>query len=406
MIRGLWFFAQLAAMVLAAVWLALQKGPVSIEWRGWLVETTVGFLILAVLIAAGIIILLWRLWRSIKGTPHAISRFRLRRRRSHGHAALVRSLWAIASEEGAVALRHASEAEEIGEPVMGHLAAAKAAELAGDNARAAAEYATLRDRPDAALIGLKGLIGVAEARGDLVQAIELARQARRISPKSPWAARCLLALEERSGAVAEAERTLADAVKLGAIQPDEGDRRLARILAARAIAAEASGNAAEALADAERAHGLDPAFPDAATLAARLLATSGRTPAAERVLARSWAAAADPSLAAAWIGLAPASDVTARLRQAERLHALDRDNPQARLALAEVHLAAGRWAEARGHLLALAEHTADPRYCALMAYLESASGNQEAARSWFEKSIVPTSEAQSRVEPDRSAVAA
>jgi uncharacterized membrane-anchored protein len=38
-IRGLWFFAQLGVLVLGAVWLAEQNGAVSIEWRGWLVET-------------------------------------------------------------------------------------------------------------------------------------------------------------------------------------------------------------------------------------------------------------------------------------------------------------------------------------------------------------------------------
>ena len=84
-----------------------------------------------------------------------------------------------------MALRHASEAEEVGEPALAHLAAAEAAELAGDIGRAEAEYERLRGRPDTVLIGLRGLIGLAEGRGDIPAAI-LSRQARkRWRRKSP-----------------------------------------------------------------------------------------------------------------------------------------------------------------------------------------------------------------------------
>ena len=79
MIRGLWFFAQLTVLVLAAVWLADQKGAVSILWRGWLIETSVGVLAPIVLLISVVIVLLWRLWRGLRGTPHAISRFQIGR---------------------------------------------------------------------------------------------------------------------------------------------------------------------------------------------------------------------------------------------------------------------------------------------------------------------------------------
>ena len=121
-------------------------------------------------------------------------------------------------------------------------------------------------------------------------------------------------------------------------------------------------------------------------MTARLLVRSRRVPAAERVLERSWAANPDPALAAAWMALAPVSDTAARLRQAERLHALDRDSAEGRLAVAEAELAAGRWAEARSHLTAF-QGLVTRRYCRLMAYLESAAGNEAAAREWFEKSL-------------------
>lgn len=388
MIRGLWFFLQLVLVVLVAVWLANQHGAVSIEFHGWLVETTAGMLIFSVLVAAALVILLWRILRSILGTPHAISRFRHHRRRNRSYVALVKSLAALASGEGAAALRHASEAEAIGEPALGHLAAAEAAEMAGDDARAEEEYSRLADRPDTMMIGLRGLTGLAERQGDLAKALEHARRARRLAPKSLWAAAKLFALEQQAGTLDLAERTLADASKLGAVPPAEANRLLAALLLRRANEAVAAGNEAGALKDAERAHELEPAMTGAAVLAARLLARAGRTPAAERVLTRAWAAAPGVELARAWLALVPKADVTARLRQAERLLGLDRTSDEGRLAMAEAELALGRWAEARTHLsaLGLAAQT-NPRYCHLMAYLESASGNEAAARGWFDRTL-------------------
>jgi HemY protein len=387
MIRGLWFFFQLAVLVVAAVWLAEQKGAVSVQWRGWLLETSFGMLIVIILAVAGSIILLWRLWQGVRGTHHAINRMRLHRRRNRGYVSLMRAHAAIASGDGAAALRHAGEAGAVAEPALAHLAAAEAAELSGDPARAEQEYAILTDRPDTALIGLRGQIGLAEERGDFIRAIELAHRARKLAPKSPWALRRLFELEGKAAAYDDAERTLAEAAKLGAFPAGAEDRLLARILFARAQKAEEAGATQQAVADAERAHKLDPASPNYAILAARLLMRSGRANLAERVLTRTWPLAPTPSMAAAWMTLAPAGDTTARLKQAERLHALDRDLAEGRLALAKAQLAAGRWAEARAQLAAIGAG-GGVRYFQLMAYLESSSGNQAVAQAWFEKSLI------------------
>jgi hypothetical protein len=72
--RGLWFFLQLAVLVIVAVWLAEQPGAVSVEWRGWLLETSFGILVLLVIVLAALGALLWWVWRSIKGTPRSSAR--------------------------------------------------------------------------------------------------------------------------------------------------------------------------------------------------------------------------------------------------------------------------------------------------------------------------------------------
>jgi HemY protein len=403
-IRGLWFFLQLALLVVAAVWLAEQPGSASVEFRGWLLETSAGMLVLILVLLALLLLALWRLWRSVAGAPHLIGRVRRRRRHARGQVALVRSLSAMAAGEGAVALRHAGEAAAIGEPALAHLATAEAAELAGDPILAEAEYERLRARPDTALIGLRGLIGLKAAAGDRTGAIDLARQARKLAPKSPWLARRLFELEVADGRLVDAERSLADAAKLGALAPEEADRALATLLLSRARAEEKAGREAEALSDAERAHGLDPASAAPALFAARLLGRAGRVPAAERILTRSWAASPDPALAAAWLGLAP-PDPASRLRQAERLHALDRGAALGRLVLGEALLTAGRWADARAALTAIPG--AETRHrCRLMAYLESASGNPDKARAWFEASLSAPEDAVPARLPDEGRIGA
>jgi HemY protein len=387
MIRGLWFFFQLTVLVIGAVWLAEQKGPVSVQWHGWLIETTVGMLFFIVLVLAAVFMIAWRVWQGVRGTPNAIGRMRSRRRRSRGYMSLVKAHAAIASGDGATALRHAGEAGAVGEPALTHLVAAEAAMVSGNADRAESEYALLAARPDTALIGLRGQIGLAEQRGDFVRAIELARRACKSAPKSPWAFRRLFELQGKAGFYDDAERTLADASKLGAFPAGAADRLLARILFARARKAEASGMDGAAAADAERANKLDPTSPDYAVLAARMLLKSGKANVAERILTKTWPTAPTPSMAAAWMALAPHGDVTARLKQAERLHALDREIPEGRFALATAQLAAGRWAEARAQLTAIG-HSGGARYFQLMAYLDAASGNQETAQAWLEKSLI------------------
>ena len=50
MLRAVLFFIKIAIIVAIAVWLADRPGAVVIEWQGWVVETTVGILLAAVVL--------------------------------------------------------------------------------------------------------------------------------------------------------------------------------------------------------------------------------------------------------------------------------------------------------------------------------------------------------------------
>ena len=91
MIRGLWFFLQLAILVVAAVWLAQQPGCSRCDGAPGH-RYLAGMLIVIVLVLAAALVLLWRLWRIVNATPHLIDRLRRQRRRTRGYASLVHSL--------------------------------------------------------------------------------------------------------------------------------------------------------------------------------------------------------------------------------------------------------------------------------------------------------------------------
>ena len=97
----------IAALVVAAVFLADHPGQVEIVWQGWQIETSVGVLIAAAVVAAlAVALLLWLITGS--GSPRALLRRRRERRRRAGYQALTRGMVAVAAGDPQEARRHAA----------------------------------------------------------------------------------------------------------------------------------------------------------------------------------------------------------------------------------------------------------------------------------------------------------
>src|SRR5690606_14376199 len=86
--RAVVFAVLAAAAVLAAYWLASHPGQVTIEWLGYRLEPSVGLLIVATLVFAIVVGLLYRVVRAIVGTPRRIGRALASSRRKRGYKAL------------------------------------------------------------------------------------------------------------------------------------------------------------------------------------------------------------------------------------------------------------------------------------------------------------------------------
>lgn len=371
-------------------WLADQSGRVSIDWLGYRIDTYVGVLVAASVVVGVLAALVYRLWRFLAGAPGAIARRRREGRRLKGYRALTQGMVAVAAGDAEEARRQARRADLLlNEPPLTMLLSAQAAQLNGDEAAAERYFTAMLERPETAFLGLRGLIVQATRKGEVARALELARRARALRPRTGWVLTTLHDLQARAGDWAAAAETARLAVRANAMAPKDGERNRAIARYEQGIRAEAAGERDAALEHARKAVKLDPAFVPAAVLAARLLAAAGRRRRARHVLEAAWAASPHPELARAYLALDHEVEPLARLMRLQKLIGLRPDDAESRLALAEAALAARLWGEARRALEALGagDGAALPaRACRLWAELEEAErGDGAAARAWLKQ---------------------
>ncbi len=406
MIRVLWFAFKLAVLVALAYWLAERPGEVSVDWLGYRIETSVGILLAAMVLIAGLSALSYRAWRFLRRSPRSLGHSLQAKRRKRGYKALTQGMVAVAAGEVDEATRQARRAGSLlEEPPLTMLLSAQAAQLKGDEAAqlkgdeaAAKRYFTaMMEDPETRFLGLRGLVTQALREGDEQQALDYVRQAHAMRPRTPWVLTSLFDLSERCGDLETAERTLVQAAKAKALPAPEAGRKRAVILLERAQAAARGSDRPAALAHAREANKLAPGLiPGAVLLAAQLIAAGQRRKAA-KVLERAWAAGPHPELAALYLetqNIAPQTggDGIERLKRLGQLTGKRPDHPESHLVLARAALEARLWGEARRHIKAAAgpqglEGAPSDSVCRLMAELEEQeNGDTALGREWLTRS--------------------
>ena len=368
MTRRLVFWAvAIAALIAAATWLADNPGSATLEWRGWRVDSTVAVLVgvvAAIAVAAAII---YRAARAVWRVPGRLLAWRRLARREKGYRVLTRGLVAVAAGEAEEARKLASRAEKLlGDPPLTKLLTAQTAQLIGDEAAARKHFADMLEQPETAFLGLRGLILASREEGDEAAALDYARRAYALRPKTPWAATTLLDLQIRRNLWREALTTLEAAVRHGIFTGEDGRRRRVVVLLACSGAAGEAGEAKAALDFARRAGGLDPDFLPATLRQAGLLIGGGRRRQATRLIQDAWAHTPHPELARLYLTIHGEDDAIARMRRIERLAAHNAAHAESHLALAAAAVEAGLWATARKHFDE-AESAGRPRRAALPA---------------------------------------
>lgn len=389
--RILAYLLFVAILVTVAVWLANHPGHVTIQWLDYRLDTSVGVLIAAVLVAATAIMFLYRFIRFVLGVPERIVEARRRWRQRRGYRALAEGMIAAAAGEVDVAAKLARQARGlVDEPQLTLLLSAQVAGLQGSRAEAIACYEALRALPATELLGLRGLIAEAERDGDGARALDFARRARALKPDIPWVLPTLFDLEIRSRRWAEAEEVLAEAVDRRTIDSTVGRQHRAAILLARSAEEEAAGRVEAAQELARKAHAADPIFVPAAARLARLLVRADKSRRARRTIEEVWARNPHRDLLAPYREACGMPDVLHWAQSVQRLAETNRGHPESRLALAEAALAAQLWGVARQALSGLVparpsdvDAGALSQACRLQATLEEReNGNTDLARRW------------------------
>ncbi len=357
-----------AAIAVAIAWaVSLLPGTVAANVGDLTYEASTPITVLLVAILFVLLYILFRLLGALVRGPRRLRRWRSGRTRTRGDAAVTRALVALAAGDAPAARREVERVRaSLGDQPVALLLAASAGRLAGHEAEAETAFQALAARPDAAFLGLRGLLRQAIARGDLVTAADLARRAEAAQPGAAWLRAERLQIALRTGAWQDALR----------LAPPERSGQRAALGAA---AADATPDANEARRLAKSAWEADPNFAPAALAHARRLREAGKERAAQDVLRRAWAAAPQPDLAE--FALEPQADPLMRVKAGQAFVQGAPNLPDSQLLLARLALDAGLLGEARRHLdAAAATGLRERRLYVLRADLAEADDDPTAAR--------------------------
>ncbi len=387
MTRAIRWIIALCVIVAVSFELADAPGSVSLHWRGWRIDTTVAFLVLCAAALAVAAALVYRVWIATWHVPRRWLAFRRTQRRERGYRALTEGMVAVAAGDAEGALRQAKRANDLlGDPPLTMLLSAQAAQLSGDDAAARAYFNHMLERPETAFLGLRGLLMQAQRDGDEAAALDYARRAYELRPKTPWVLTTLFDLQVRHGDWSNARNTLDEAIRQHAVTADDGrDKRVVVLLGCSGEAGEA-GAGRDALAHARKAHAQAPEFLPATLRLVGLMIGQGKNRPASRIIHNAWSREPHPEIARLYLSMFEADEPLKRVHRVERLASFNPDHAETHIVLAEASLEAELWGNARAHLERAASEPPQARVCRLMADLEEAENSDiEAAREWLLK---------------------
>ena len=384
-LRTLIWFALAAVVMLAAVWLAEQPGVVTAEFRGWRLDTSVGALMVTIVVLMLLGVGGWLIYRWIMGAPGALMEGWFDSRRRRGYRALTQGLAAVAAGDGTEAQKQARKAEKLlAEPSLTLLLSAQAAQLAGDRDGATRAFNAMLGDQHMAFLGLRGLTTQALHDGDQSKALTYAERAFQLRPQTPWVVHSLFDMQAQLGQWKAAQDTLDAGVRRKVVTPEKGRMLKALLLVERSRAAERDGQPADELSLAREAFSLAPERIAVAQRLAELQIKAGEGKRAMKTLARAWALAPHPDLAPLYLQASGENDPLKRVGVMRRLAAQKPDDIESHLALAQASLDAGLWGEARRYLEAAGGSQPTVRVCRLMAEVEErAQGDPAKVHDWL-----------------------
>ncbi|HUA52308.1 MAG TPA: heme biosynthesis HemY N-terminal domain-containing protein [Candidatus Sulfotelmatobacter sp.] len=350
MLRIVKFLIVAGVLVAVAFWLTEYQGTISVVWLGRRADISTALAVPALGIVIVASALAYRLWRAAVTAPARLARARRARRRERGYHAVTLGLVAAAAGDGREAARQSRRATALlDRQPLTLMLAAQAAQLDGDETAARRHFDAMLAHPDAAFLGLRGLIGAALDGGDAKTALGYAERARALAPHAPWLLDQMFDLHAALGDWPAAAAIAETAARRKTSPPAELARRKALAALGQADDAEAAGALDQAIRHARAAVAATPGAVPAVARLARLHLVAGRPRDAVKLIEQSWPAAAHPELAALYGQAIEEAEPLARVKRFERLLQRAPDEPEGHLALADAALHARLWGAAREH---------------------------------------------------------
>lgn len=390
------FIAAVAALALGADWLLDTQGGIRLVVAGY--EYTLGPLQSVIAITAFVVVvwiglkllgLLRATWKFLNGDETAITRFFARNKAERGFDALAEGMMALASGDGRIAMAKAEKANRyLNRPDLTNLLTAQAAEMMGDRRKAEETYRKLVTNDATRFVGVHGIMKQKLADGDKETALKLAEKAFELKPKHVETQDILLKLQADKKDWAGARQTLSSKLKYGSLPRDVHKRRDAVLALSEAKQVLANDQTIEAREEAILANRLSPDLIPAAVMAAHSYIDKGQKKYAARLLKKAWSVHPHPDLAAAFAAIEPGESPTERLKRFTLLTRSHPDDPETRMLMAELYIAAEDFPQARRTLGDLVETDPTSRSLTLMAAIERGEGSSDAVvQGWMAKAV-------------------
>jgi len=396
LIKIILFFALIGAASFGALELQALEGGIRIALAGQEYSLTP----LQAVIALGLLVILVWIFLKLMGfliaTVHflngdetAISRYFDRNRERKGFQALADGMLALASGEGRLAMAKAARANKyLDRPDLTNLLTAQAAEMAGDKSKAEEAYKRLLTEDRTRFVGVRGIMKQRLAAGDTDKALALAKTAFALKPAHEETQDVLLKLQAQEADWTGARATLKAKLKHGSLPRDVHKRRDAVLALSEAKDVLCEDSGIDGQERAIEANKLSPDLIPAAVLAAKSYVEQGKPKYAARVLTKAWAARPHPDLAGAYAAIVPEETPEKRLKRFRSLTKSNPTDPETRLLLAELNIAAENFPEARRALGDLVETQADARALTIMAAVERGEGASDTVvKGWLARAL-------------------
>ncbi|SMX41125.1 heme biosynthesis protein HemY [Octadecabacter ascidiaceicola] len=396
LLKILAFVAVIMAATFGATLLMDMDGSATIDIGGKAASFSVIEMVIGLIILVALVWLLFKLiglavaaFKFLNGDETAISRYFSRNRERKGFEALSEGMMALASGEGRLAMAKANRAEKFLErPELTNLLTAQAAELAGDRKTAEQTYRKLLEDDKTRFVGVRGIMKQKLEEGDTDTALLLAEKAFAIKPKHVETQDTLLRLQAESSDWKGARATLSAKLKTGQLPRNVHKRRDAVLALSEAKGVFEDGKAAEAQDAAIEANRMSPDLIPAAVMAAETYIGKNNARAAARVLKKAWGVSPHPDLAATFAAIEPDETPVTRLKRFRALTKLQPENPETKMLLAELNIAAEDFPEARRAITELVAETPTSRSLTIMAAIERGEGSDDAVvRGWLAKAL-------------------